>query len=102
MTADAALLSIFAAALGGALGAAAGWLARGRWPGLAGGSVGTEPTTTFVVEIITRFPSMMIQGPIIGWGMEVQGITASSFAAPPSDGADPTTGLSFGPPESEQ
>jgi len=91
MTAAAALLAIAAAALG----AVAGWYVRGNHPAAPDSSPtspGDEPTP-FMVEIIARFPSLMIQGPIVGWGLEVQGLLASDYAVPPGDGADPEAGL---------
>lgn len=103
MTADAALLAIFAAAFGGAIGAAAGWPARGnRQAFLDSSSAVKEPMVTMTIDAPARlFPSM-----VAGFGGEIQGILIpGTFGAPgpdPDGGIDEATGLPFRGPESEQ
>lgn len=98
MTADVALLALVTAALG----AAAGWLARGNRPESPDGSPFIEPMVTMTIDAPARlFPSM-----VAGFGGEIQGILIpGTFGAPgpePDDGIDGATGLPFNGPESEQ
>lgn len=87
MTADMALLALAFAALGGG----AGWIARGRWRGLS--PAGPDAVAPLTFEAVIRFPAAMIAAPVVGFGLEVQGILASDYEGSPGDGTDPATGL---------